>query len=199
MVTTTTYDPLDRSTTVVANDVASPTLSTQDVTTTTYYDASGGVIATKDPTGITTRSILNVQGQASQTLANCTDSGTTPTTTPASCVGAGTHGDVTNLETNLTYDGAGAVIASVTAAGRPAEATTETAFDAAGRAVAVKDPRGTISRSFFNTAGQLTKTVTNCTTTGTTIPTDWATAPVPGQTMAFNPNAFATTRRQPVS
>jgi YD repeat-containing protein len=62
IVTTTLYDPLNRVTQTVANDVATPTLPTEDVTTTTYYDAAGRTLAIKDSRGITTRSIQNVRG-----------------------------------------------------------------------------------------------------------------------------------------
>ena len=88
--------------------------------------------------------------------------------------GAGTANATTNVSSTITYDGQGAAVLTVSAVGTGAAATTETATDAAGRVQAVKDPRGTITRSFYDaTSGQLTKTVVNCTTTGTTIPTDW--------------------------
>ena len=66
---TTQDENLDRPTVVIANDVANPTLPTEDVTTTTYYDAAGHTVAGRDatkPTGITTRTIVNVRGLASQ-------------------------------------------------------------------------------------------------------------------------------------
>ena len=121
IVTTTTYDALNRATVVVANDVASPTLPSEDVTTRTYYDAAGNVVAVKDAAGFTTRTIVNARDQAVTTIANCTDSGTTPTSTPASCTGAGTHNDMTNVVTDRIYDGQGNVVKTtpVSAGRRP--------------------------------------------------------------------------------
>jgi RHS repeat-associated protein len=174
IVTTTVYDPLDRAVATIANDVASPSGPTQDVTTTTSYDKVGTAIAVKDPKGITTRTITNVRDMATDVIANCTDSGTTPTANPASCTGAGTANATTNVHSTVTYDGTGATVGTTSAVGTGAAATTEVAYDAAGRTVAVKDPRGTITRSFYDPAtGELVKTVVNCTTSGTTIPTDW--------------------------
>jgi RHS repeat-associated protein len=174
VVTTTAYDPLGRAISVVVNDVASPNEPDEDVTTTTWYDAAGNTVAVRDPGGITARTIVNVRDGTARTIANCTDSGTTPTSDPPACTGAGTHSDTANVITDLAYDGQGTVVRTVSAVGRPAEATTETAYDAAGRVQATRDALGTITRHKYNAAGQLTDTYQNCTTTGTTIPTDWA-------------------------
>ena len=174
IVNTTTYDALDRATVVIANDVASPSLPTEDITTRTYYDAAGNVVAVMDAAGITTRTILDARGLPAIVITDCTDSGTTPTSNPPACTGGGTHDDTTNVVTQRIYDGQGNVISETAAVGRPAAATTETAYDDAGRVVATKDPLGTITRSVYNDAGQLTDTFVNCTTSGTTIPPDWA-------------------------
>jgi RHS repeat-associated protein len=174
-VTTTTYDPLDRPTVVIANDVSTPSGPTEDITTTTYYDAAGQVIATKDPQGISSRTIPNVRGLAATTIAACTDSGTTPTSDPPACTGGGTHTETTNVVTTATYDGAGATLSSVTDFGTgEGPATTSVAYDAAGREVARKDPRGTVTRTLYNAAGQRTAVIVNCTTSGTTLPDPWA-------------------------
>jgi RHS repeat-associated protein len=163
IVETTAYDPLDRPTHVIGNDVASPTLPTEDLTTTTYYDAGGQAIALKDPRGITTRTMVNVRGLAKQAIENCTDSGTTPTADPPNCSGAGTHDPKTNVVSTLTYDGSGAVTIRLVAQGTGAEATAETAYDAAGRAQAVKDPRGTVTRTMYDAVGRVDSTILNCT------------------------------------
>jgi YD repeat-containing protein len=147
IVTTTTYDPLGRATVVITNDVASPSGPVEDITTTTFYDAAGNTIAARDARGVTTRSIVNVRDQVSRSIANCTDSGTTPTTNPAGCTGAGTHTTTANVISDTVYDGQGAAVRTVTAVGLAGfEATTETAYDAAGRVQASKDAMGTISR-----------------------------------------------------
>jgi RHS repeat-associated protein len=175
VVTTTTYDPLNRPTVVVANDVASPTLPTEDITTTTYYDAAGVTVAVKDALGKVARTIPNVRGLGKTNIANCTNSGTTPPADPAACSGAGMADATTNVRSTFEYDGAGTAVLTVTAVGTGAEATTETASDAGGRVQAVKDPRDTISRTFYDVDGNVSKTVVNCTNSGTTVPTTgWA-------------------------
>jgi RHS repeat-associated protein len=162
-VTTTTFDPLNRPTVVVANDVATPTLPTEDVTTTTWYDAAGRTLATRDDAGIGSRSINNVRGLAATAIANCTDSGTTPSPNPPACVGAGIHNATTNVVTTESYDGAGAATTVVVAQGTGDEATLETAYDAAGRQQATRDPRGTVTRTLYDSAARVSSTVVNCT------------------------------------
>ncbi len=187
IVTTTTYDPLGRATVTIANDVASPSGSQDDITTTSYHDAAGNMVATTDARGITTRSVLNVRDQVSRTIANCTDAGTTPTSAPATCTGAGTHNNATNVITDTTYDGQGNSVKTVSAVGLSGyTATTETAYDAAGRVQASRDAMGTITRSRYNDLGQLTDTYVNCTTSGTTIPSDWANCTGQGTTSRTN-------------
>jgi RHS repeat-associated protein len=163
VVATTEYDPLNRPTVVIENDVATPTLPIHDVTTTTYYDAGGNTVAVTNPLGITTRSIINVRGVVAESIANCTDSGTTPTANPRACVGAGTHNSTTNVVSTTTYDGLGGALLTVVAQGTGAEATIHSAYDAAGRQQAVKDPRGTVSRYLYDNDGRLTETIVNCT------------------------------------
>ena len=173
IATTTTYDPLNRAVVVIANDVATPLGPTDDVTTTTWYDAAGNLIAARDPRGITTRTVVNARDMTSETIADCTDTGTlTPSTNPPACTG-GTPTLTANVKTDLSYDGQGNVTKTVSAVGlgSPYQATMETAYDAAGRVQATLDPRGTITRNIYNTAGQLTDSYLNCTTSGTTVPT----------------------------
>jgi RHS repeat-associated protein len=165
-LTTSVYDPLNRAIQTIANDVATPTLPTEDVTTTTYYDAAGHTLAVKDPKGITTRSILNARGLVAQSIADCTDTGMTPPSNPAACTGGGTPDTTTNVVTTTTYDGSGAVIVSLVDHGDGTSATTTVANDAAGRQIAVKDaimPRGTVSMTFYDPAGRVASTVVNCT------------------------------------
>jgi YD repeat-containing protein len=164
IVTTTTYDALDRARVVVVNDVATKSLPTQDITTETFYDAAGNTVAVRDPRGITTRTIVNARDLARETIADCTDPGTlTPSTNPPSCTG-GTATTTANVRTQTTYDGAGNAVKAVSAAGLAGfEATTRTAFDAAGRVQATQDARGTVTRNVYNAAGQLSDTWVNCT------------------------------------
>ncbi|MEI7744799.1 MAG: hypothetical protein WCK58_13750, partial [Chloroflexota bacterium] len=167
ITTTTAYDALGRATAVIVNDVTGQsTLPGEDVTTTTWYDAAGNTVAVTNPLGITTRSILNARDQVARTIANCTDTGTTPTSNPATCTGAtGDHTTTANVMTDTTYDGQGNAIKTVVAVGLGAQyqTTTETAYDAAGRVQATKDALGTVTRNAYNGAGQLTDTWVNCT------------------------------------
>ena len=195
-LTTTVYDALDRATTMIANDVASPSGPDQDVTTRTVYDAAGNVVATIDAIGVVARTILNVRNLPVTTLENCVDD--PPAANPEDCTGTATatasvnvkrtttydgRGDVeasvlhrvgaTGVETQETRDGAGRVLSSVLDAGAGRlNITTEYAYDDDGRQVAVRDPRGTITRTFYDAGtGQVAKTVVNCTNSGTTVPT----------------------------
>ena len=111
-----------------------------------------------------------------ETIANCTDDGTTPpsTASPPACVGDPTPPAGTNIRSTMTYDGTGATVLTIVAVGTGDAASTQTAYDGAGRVQAVKDPLGTITRSFYDPAGgQLATSVVNCTTSGTMIPADW--------------------------
>ena len=179
IVTTTGYDALGRATTVIANDVATRTQPTEDITTTTFYDAAGNAIAVRDPRGATTRTIVNARDLALDVIANCTDTGTlTPSTDPPACTG-GTLTTTANVRTRTTYDGAGNAVKVTTAVGLGSayEATTRSAYDAADRAQATQDPRGTVTRSVYNAAGQLTDTWVNC--------TDDTSSPQPPPTASF--------------
>ena len=64
----------------------------------------------------------------------------------------------------MTYDGTGAAVLTIVAVGTGDAASTQTAYDGAGRVQAVKDPLGTITRTLYDPAGgQLATTVVNCT------------------------------------
>ncbi len=195
--TTSTYDALDRETVSVENDVATPSAPDEDRITSTFYDAAGNEIATTDAHGRVTRTFYNLRGLAWRTITNCTDSGATIPADPASCAGTGTASADLNVVTTMAYDGAGDLV-STTRPGATGPTTTTTArdpsgratvivadngglnlsteyaFDSLGREVAVKDPRGTITRTFYDTAGRITRSVVNCTSTGTTVPAAWA-------------------------
>jgi RHS repeat-associated protein len=171
-------DPLDRVTTSIANCTNSGTTvpaagstcagtgtadAVTNLTTRTYYDETGATVAAKDPKGITVRTILNVRGLPAETIANCTDSGTTPTTNPPACVGAGTANDTTNVRSTTTYDGSGAALTTITAVGTGEQATTYTAYDGAGRALGTKDPLNTVSTTQYDAEGRVASTIVNCT------------------------------------
>jgi RHS repeat-associated protein len=145
---------------------------TTNITSSTYYDAVGNVIATKDPSGTVARGIPNVRGLTWKSIANCTNSGTSPPADPASCAGTGTADAETNVTSTTSYDGAGSAVTTVVAVGLSGqEATTETAYDSAGRVQASRDALDTVTRNFYDSSGRLSSTVVNCTNSGTTVPT----------------------------
>jgi RHS repeat-associated protein len=189
-VSASLIDPLDRVVVRVANCTNSGAMppaagvacagtgtadATTNVTTRTWFDAGGTEIATRDPNGTVTRTVPNVRGLARETIAVCTDDGTSPpqAADPPTCVGDPTPPVGTNIRTTVTYDGTGATVLKIVAVGTGAAATSETAYDGAGRVQAVKDPRGTITRSIYDAAGRLARSVVNCTSAATTIPLDW--------------------------
>ncbi|HCS57045.1 MAG TPA: hypothetical protein DIW80_07240 [Gordonia polyisoprenivorans] len=150
-VTTTVHDPLDRPTRVVANDVPGTPGPGEDITTETYFDAVGNTLATKDADGNVNRKYYSVRGTLTRSISNCTNTGIDPPADPAQCAGTGTRNSVYNVVTTLAFDGSGSE-------------------------QAVMDPRGTVTRSFYNAAGQSTKTIVNCTndTTNPSPPSsDW--------------------------
>ena len=184
-------DPLDRVITSITNCTNSGTTvpaigtmcagsgtqnATTNITSRTWYDAAGTIVATQDPADTADRTIVNVRGLVKETIANCTDDGTTPpsTASPPACVGDPTPPAGTNIRSTMTYDGTGATVLTIVAVGTGDAASTQTAYDGAGRVQAVKDPLGTITRSLYDpTVGELATSVVNCTTSGTTIPADW--------------------------
>jgi RHS repeat-associated protein len=147
-VTTYTYDDLDRLIKQVDNDVASPSGPTQDVTTEYALDANGNQTAVKSPSNVggatgymITRTLFDNLGRPIETIANCTNSGTTPPGDPAwrTCAGTGTADSSTNIITTVTYDAANRQISvtgpdpSATTGTSSATTTTRNAYDSAGR------------------------------------------------------------------
>ena len=147
-VTTSVYDDLDRLIKRIDNDVATPTLPTQDVTTEYAYDAAGNQAAVKSPTAVggaagytITRTLYDDLGRVTATIANCTNSGTTPPGDPAwkTCAGTGTADASTNIVTTFTYDADGRRLSvtapdpSATTGSSTATTTTRYAYDDAGR------------------------------------------------------------------
>ena len=140
-LTTFTYDDLDRLTRRIDNDVATPTLPTQDVTTEYAYDGVGNQTAVRSPTntgGITiTRTLYDNLGRVVQTIGGCTD--TTPPANWWACAGTATPNASTNVITSVTYDSDGRRLSltapdpSATTGTSTATVTTRFAYNAAGR------------------------------------------------------------------
>ena len=144
-VTTYTYDDLDQLIKQVDNDVSNPTEPTQDVTTEYAYDAVGNQTAVKSPTTLggysISRTVFDNLGRALQTIANCTNSGTTPPPTPdwKTCAGTGTSDSATNVVTAYANDATGHRLAvtspdpSAPTGTSMATTTTRFAYDSVGR------------------------------------------------------------------
>jgi RHS repeat-associated protein len=142
-----------------------------NLTTSTYYDASGATVAVKDAVGYVTRSFPNVRRQEWKTIANCTNSGSSPPADPPTCTGAGTADTATNLVSTHAFDGSGATILTIVTINVGDTAISEAAYDSTGRLVASRNALGTVSRTLYDSNGRVTSQIVNCTNTGTTVPT----------------------------
>ena len=195
-VTTYQYDALGRVTQTVHNKVTGSSATDTNLTSLTSFDAIGWSSATVDPRGIVTRTVTDKLGRVTEQIQDCTDSGSTPSPSPASCVGAGTHNGATNMGIDATYDALGRVLISTQrdpltsmndvlavnsydSDGRLVETiadqgsgrlnlTTDKAYDGQGREIAEMDPRGSVARSLYDDAGNLIESIQNCTNSGTT-------------------------------
>lgn len=195
--TTYAYDLLGQQTRVTRNDVSgTSSAGDEDLTERTWYDALGWVVATEDPRGTVTRHVTDRLGRVTATIVNCTDSGTTPTSSPTACVGAGTHNAATNVLTDMphdargnllsstirypgdsskdvrtehTYDADGNLLVTIVDQGSgKLNLTTRTAYDILGNRIAELDPRSTTTTWAFDDAGNVIEEVRNRTSSGTT-------------------------------
>jgi YD repeat-containing protein len=79
--------------------------------TTNVYDRAANAIATKNLDGSVTASVYDTLDRAADTIANCTNTGTTQPAAGATCAGTGTADLTANLRTTSYYDAAGTTIA----------------------------------------------------------------------------------------
>ena len=169
-----TFDPLGRQTAETNADGAA----------TTAYNSRGDIIATVDRLGIVTRRMVNVQGTTVKTIDNCTNTGTTPPSDPATCAGTGTDDAATNVVTTTsftaagailtttrvaggvtsttTYDGGGRVLTEIVDAGG-LNLTTQHSYDALGREVRVVAPGGVASATVYDDQGRVCRAIENAT------------------------------------
>jgi RHS repeat-associated protein len=194
------YDTLGRLTKTIRNYVIGSSATDANVEARTSYDELGWEAATIDARGTVTRTVTDRLGRVTKRLANCTDSGSTPSTTPSACIGEGPHDTSTNVVTdnaydahgNLVretvrnpdgvngdvatvheYDGAGRLVKTIVDHGTgKLNLVTESAFDGLSRETARRDSRGTVTASLYDDASNLVKTIVNCTEAGTTPPGD---------------------------
>ncbi|MEI7743007.1 MAG: DUF6531 domain-containing protein, partial [Chloroflexota bacterium] len=134
--------------------------------TTHEWDELGNEIRTTPPGLAATTRILDLAGNVITEAAPLRT-----TTTEYDATGAVTKSTVANDSVSRTYDGAGQLLTETIDPGASPHLnlTTSHAYDAAGREIAVRDPAGTVRRTFFDAQGRVAKAVENCTNVGTTI------------------------------
>ena len=118
---------------------------------------------------LVTKFTFDGAGHQTSVDVNCTTSGTTPPTTASSCTGAGTQDAATNLITNYAYT-----------------TNDQLAFE--------QDPLGRVTKHAYDTWGNETSVVANCTTSGTATPSPSTPAPRLASTTPRR-----TSRRRPCS
>jgi RHS repeat-associated protein len=139
-ITTTTYDRPGKTLTQTVAGAPS----------TTAYDRAGNLLSTKNPGGDVSATVVDALNRMKESIANCTNSGTTQPAAGVVCTGTGTHDQATNI-------------------------TTTTYYDPVGETLATMDPSGNVTRSLPNVRGLTWKSIANCTNTGTVPPPDPAT------------------------
>ncbi len=175
------WDTAGRHTKSITNFVSGGSGADQNLTTTNVYDTAiiagkaGWVTQTTDPIGAVTALTYDALGRqlASTTTGTGLGSGIAVTTT-TDANGSVTTETLDGIVTEHTYDVNGRQTKVIVDKGTgKLNLTTETAFDPQGNEIATKDPRGTITRNWYDADQRLVKTVQNCTTSGTTIPSSW--------------------------
>jgi len=139
-ITRTYYDQLNRPVTVVQNltgqginvTTAPGRGTTSNLRTDMYYDANGNAIATQDPNGIITRTYYNALNRPVTVVKNLSGQTIGTTTPPAAGTG--------ETEINLRSD---------------------TYYDQAGNAIATVDPRGMVTRTYYDSANRPVTIVQN--------------------------------------
>jgi len=191
-VTAYEYDDLGRLTMTIRNQDGGSSESDANRTSETLYDEIGWVEATTDERGTVTRLITDTFGRTTERIEHCTDTGSTPSTSPRLCDGDGDHDSKTNIVTTQVYDDAGNMTSQTLEGttdvvteyeyddlGRQTTMTldptglalsTEFAYDEAGNEIAVADPRGSVTRSFYDKAGNLIETIENCSSSAKVLP-----------------------------
>jgi RHS repeat-associated protein/CSLREA domain-containing protein len=167
IVTRTYFDELNRPIVVVQNWVGTNILTDPppsraagqcgnviNVCTEHYYDKNGNLIATKDPNGNVTRTYYDSLNRPVTEVQNLVGWAITTNTPPARAANALTGALSVNLRTDTWYDKVGNV-------------------------VAIQDPRGVWTRTYYDAARRPVATIQNW--TGTNLYGDLSTAP------AYNP------------
>jgi RHS repeat-associated protein len=145
--------------------------SDQSTSTTTYaLDAFGRVVTKASPDTTTTQTYdrlgqvtTSVNGTSGTDTAYDRDGNAVTISDPYDS----TDPNADKPATTQTYDALGRLVTSTHAG-----VTEHTYYDAADDVIAVIDGKGHVTRTFFNIAAQVTKTIVNCTNSGTQPPAD---------------------------
>lgn len=199
IITRTYYDAANRPVTTVQNltgqdisvpipPIYNPAAPDQNVRTDTVYDANGNVIAGIDTLGVITRTYYDTLNRPVTIVQNLTGQAISVATPP----GRGTD---TNIRTDTHYDANGNAIATVDprgvitrtyydalnrpmtvvqnlsgqaisvatppAAGTEVNLRSDTYYDEVGNAIATVDPRGIVTRTYYDEANRPVSIVQN--------------------------------------
>ncbi|RPH68757.1 RHS repeat protein, partial [bacterium] len=243
VITRTYYDQANRPVTTVQNltgqDIGvvtppsySPAAPDQNIRMDTVYDANGNVIASIDTAGVITRTYYDELNRPKTIVQNLLGQDISIATPPG-------RGTSANIRVDMYYDANGNAIATVDpkgiitrtyydslnrpitvvqnlagqaindatppAAGVDANVRSDTYYDKAGNVIAAVDPRGMVTRTYYDEANRPVATLQNW--TGTDLYGDLSTAPaynpaVPYEnvrtTVAYNADGYRDTTTDPL-
>ena len=135
-------------------------------TTSRTWDEFGNELTTTAPGNLVTTRTFDLANRVTHEVAPLQ---TTDTTYDAA--GNALSVTVAGDTTSRTYDGLGRLVAETIDPGASPHLalTTEHAYDAAGNETATRNSDLTVTRSVYDAQGRVTRSVENCTSTGTTV------------------------------
>jgi RHS repeat-associated protein len=147
IITRTYYDEFNRPVTVVQNWVGSDIFSnippdrfnaTQNIRTDTYYDKNGNVIATKDPSEVVTRTYYDEMNRPKAVVNNLVPN---------------------DIQSIYLED-------PPPAGDEDTNLLTETYYDEGGNVIATVDPKGVVTRTYYDSANRPVTVIRNLTPKG---------------------------------
>jgi RHS repeat-associated protein len=166
------------------------------------YNANDEVVAELDPSGSTTTHAYDADGNDTQTVSNCTNTGTTPPGDPAwkTCAASGTHDSSTNVTRTATYT-LTSLAGKLGLAGTTVDATNQSTtlvYDNLGMLTSQTTPAGTTTHEWDEFGNELRTVAPGSLTTTKTY--DFANrltvqaGPGPTTTTTFNADGSIATR-----